>query len=401
MVSRVGLLLVVILVAASVLVLVVWAIPAWLTRRPALVAVEHYKAMADIRTGLFAAIGSIGAGGGLAYTARTFRLSQVGQLTGRFESASKQMGVDDEIVRLAGIHAMAQLADEWIAQRQTCIDVLCAFLSVTGDPTRRQSDSLRESRRTTLRIIKAHLRQRRGQTSWQQCEFDFTGAVLKEADFTGITFTSGRFLFEEVQFEEGVRFDGATFAGAYVSFRGAKLKAGSSVSFANASFRSGEVVFDNVTFGGGEARFDEAIFEPRCLVTFNGAQLGAGGSVYFEDTTVQGPGLCFTNASFSSGEGEVRFDGATFSGTVHFDRAEFSSDVHFDGSNLAGAKLIFAGAKWNAGTISFEGADCTDMTMNLENPGKGAALIDLRGRTKGTPRINRTDPGSPRVLLTP
>lgn len=393
-----GLLLVGLLVASSLLVLVIWAIPWWLTRQPVLAGAERYQAMANVRTGLFAAIGALGAGGSLAYTARTFRLSQVGQLTGRFESASKQMDGDDEIVRLAGIHAMAQLADEWVTQRQACIDVLCAFLRVTGDPARVQPDGLRESRRTALRVIKEHLRQGCGQTSWQQCEFDLTGAVLKEADFTGFTFAGGRFLFEEVQFEEDVLFKRATFAGAYVSFRGAKLKAGSRVSFANSRFRGGEVVFDDVTFGGGEARFDHAVFEPRCLVTFNRAQLGAGGSVYFKDTTVQGPGLCFTNARFSSENSEIRFDGATFCGTVHFNKAEFDGDVHFDNAKLVGAKLVFTGAKWNAGTISFEGADCTGMTMDVKKPDEGQCSIDLR-RAKSIPRIDRTDPNSPRVLL--
>jgi len=391
------------LVMASVLVLVFWALPAWVTRQPTLVAADRYKAMADVRTGLAAILAALGAAGGLAYTARTFRLSQVGQLTGRFDSAAKQMGQDDQTVRLAGIHAMAQLADEWVSQRQTCIDVLCAFVRVTSHPTHPQPDDVREARRTTFRIIKEHLSQRRGQNSWGRYEFDFTGAALKEADFTGTTFADGRFLFEKVQFEEGVRFDGAVFTGGHVSFRGASLSnADSYISFINASFRGGEVVFDDVTFGGGEARFDDAVFTSRCLVTFKGAQLGAGGSVYFKDTRIQGPGISFAGSRFSSGKGEVRFDGATFSGTVHFDGAEFRRDVHFDGADLAGANLVFTGAEWHTGRISFDGSDCTDMIMNLESPVKGMSYIDLRGTANGgTPRITGVDPVPPLVLLKP
>jgi uncharacterized protein YjbI with pentapeptide repeats len=404
MLRRLGLLLAGFLVMASVLVLVFWALPVWLTRQPALGAADHYKAMADVRTGLAAILAALGGAGGVAYTARTFRLGQVGQLTGRFESAAKQMGQDDQTVRLAGIHAMAQLADEWVAQRQTCIDVLCAFVRVTSGPTRSsQPDDVREALRTTFRIIKEHLRQRKGQISWGQYEFDFTGAVLKEADFTGMTFTGGRFLFEKVQFEEGVLFDKAIFAGGYVSFRGAQLpQPDSHVSFVDASFRGGEVVFDEVTFGGGEAHFDDAVFGPRCLVTFKGTQLGAGGSVYFKDSKIQGPGICFTNSCFSSGNGEVRFDGATFTGTVYFDGAEFRRGVHFDGANLAGANLVFTGAKWHAGRISFDGADCTGMIMNLENSVEGWGEIDLRGTASGgTPRITGVDPVPHWVLLSP
>lgn len=302
MLRRLGLLLAGFLVVASVLVLVFWVLPVWLTRQPALVAADRYKAMADVRTGLATILAALGGAGGVAYTARTFRLSQVGQLTGRFESAAKQMGQDDQTVRLAGIHAMAQLADEWVAQRQTCIDVLCAFVRVTSQPTGPPPDDVREAWRTIFRIIKERLHDRHGQISWGQYEFDFTGAVLKEADFTGMTFASGRFLFEKVQFEEGVRFDGAIFAGGYVSFRGAKLsKADSHVSFINASFRGGEVVFDDVTFGRGEACFDRAVFGPRCLVTFKGARLGAGGSIYLRPQRYRGLGYVSRISAFPPG----------------------------------------------------------------------------------------------------
>ena len=398
MLRHFGLLLVGVLAAATVLVLVVWEVPSLLTQGRALAGAERYKAMADVRTGLAATLTAAGAVGGLAYTAGTFRLSQAGQFIGRFESASKQMGDSDLVARLAGIYAMAQLADEWVKQRQTCIDVLCAFLRVTGDPLGSQSDDLWAARRTTLRIIKSHLSQRPGQVSWQEDEFDLRGAVLKEVDFTGITFAGGRFFFDGAQFEEDVSFADATFAGGYVSFCGAKLlKPGSHVSFERCLFRGGKVVFEDVTLGGGEVRFNDATFEPDCLVDFKGAQLGAGGSVYFNGATVHGPGLRFTNACFS-GDGEVRFEHVTFSGTVYFDGAEFDRDVHFDCAKLVGATLLFAGTKWHKGRIIFDGADCTDLTIDLEKPVIGTGSIDLR-KAEGTPRIIGTDPVPPLVLL--
>ncbi|MGH3852181.1 MAG: pentapeptide repeat-containing protein [Pseudonocardiaceae bacterium] len=345
--------------------------------------------MADVRTGLITALGALGAAGGLAYTARTFRLGQVAQLTGRFQSASKLMCDDDEMVRIAGIHAMAQLADEWPGQRQACIDVLCAFLRV--NPT--QPDDLWQARRTTLRIIKEHLHQGHGRVSWQEFEFDLTGAVLKEADFSECTFAGARFIFDKVQFEEGVSFDKSTFAGGCVSFRGAKLlKPKSRVSFVKASFRGGKVVFDGVTFGGGEAHFDSAVFGSLCLVTFKDAQLGAGGSVYFTGATVKGPGLSLADAHFGLKECVVSFDHAMFSGKVHFDRAEFQHNVHFDGAKLAGANLIFAGARLRAGRISFDGAHCADSTMDLKDVVVGGGWIDLEARADGIPEFIHAGP---------
>jgi hypothetical protein len=52
----------------------------------------------------------------------------------RFTAIAAQLGDDQPAVRLAGVHAMAGLADDWDANRQTCIDVLCAYLRMPYEP---------------------------------------------------------------------------------------------------------------------------------------------------------------------------------------------------------------------------------------------------------------------------
>ena len=49
-------------------------------------------------------------------------------LNERFTTIAGQLGDDQAAVRLAGVHAMAGLADDWEENRQTCVDVLCAYL---------------------------------------------------------------------------------------------------------------------------------------------------------------------------------------------------------------------------------------------------------------------------------
>ena len=49
-------------------------------------------------------------------------------LNERFATAAGQLGSESPAVRLAGIYAMAGLADDWPQRRQTCVDVLCAYL---------------------------------------------------------------------------------------------------------------------------------------------------------------------------------------------------------------------------------------------------------------------------------
>jgi hypothetical protein len=49
-------------------------------------------------------------------------------LNERFAAAAGQLGSDKPPeVRLAGVYAMAGLADDWAENRQTCVDVLCAY----------------------------------------------------------------------------------------------------------------------------------------------------------------------------------------------------------------------------------------------------------------------------------
>ncbi|MBT2511344.1 hypothetical protein J7I98_37125 [Streptomyces sp. ISL-98] len=56
------------------------------------------------------------------------------QLAERYTTAADQLGHDEAAVRLAGVYAMARLADDWIEQRQVCIDVLCAYLRMPYEP---------------------------------------------------------------------------------------------------------------------------------------------------------------------------------------------------------------------------------------------------------------------------
>src|SRR5215831_13951339 len=65
---------------------------------------------------------------------RTLAEQRARTLNERFATAAEQLGSDKPAIRLAGVHAMAGLADDWEANRQTCIDVLCAYLRMPYEP---------------------------------------------------------------------------------------------------------------------------------------------------------------------------------------------------------------------------------------------------------------------------
>jgi hypothetical protein len=124
---------------------------------------------------------------------KTLNEQRARTLNERFAAAAEQLGSDKPAVRLAGVYAMAGLADDWEENRQVCVDVLCAYLrmpykpdpgSDAPEPQRLAFQASREVRHTVIRVLTAHLKKDVA-VSWQGLNFDFTGVVFDGGDFTG------------------------------------------------------------------------------------------------------------------------------------------------------------------------------------------------------------------------
>jgi uncharacterized protein YjbI with pentapeptide repeats len=263
-------------------------------------------------------------------------------LNERFATAADQLGSDKPAVRLAGVYAMAGLADDWEKNRQTCVDVLCAYLRMPYEPDPGQDASrpqrlafqaIREVRHTVIRVITAHLKDDASEP-WQDLDFDFTGVAFDGGDFVGAHFRAGTVLFSEARFSGevgfghtlfsggGVSFHGAEFSGGRVSFTGAQFSGGT-VDFAGAEFSGSPVSFNQARFSGGRVGFDDAEFSGG--VSFNGAEF-AGGEVDFYAAKFSGGEVDFYGAGFS--RGKVDFEEAQFyGGTVRFDYALFTGGL--------------------------------------------------------------------------
>ena len=146
---------------------------------------------------------------------RTLAEQRTRTLNERFATAAGQLGSDKPAVRLAGVYAMAGLADDWEENRQTCVDVLCGYLRMPYEPDPGQDapeperlvfQAIREVRHTVIRVITAHLK-KDAAVSWQGLNFDFTGVVFDGGDFGGAQFSGGT-----------VRFGTAEFSGGEVDF---------------------------------------------------------------------------------------------------------------------------------------------------------------------------------------
>jgi hypothetical protein len=113
-------------------------------------------------------------------------------LAKRYQDAASQLGHEKAAVRLAGVYAMARLADDWSDQRQECVDVLCAYLRmpwpqiVVRDKIETDEGD-REVRASIVRTISAHLRIERA-NNWFSLNLDLSRSTLPLLDLDGATF---------------------------------------------------------------------------------------------------------------------------------------------------------------------------------------------------------------------
>jgi hypothetical protein len=204
------------------------------------------------------------------------------RITELYTKAADQLGSDKAPVRLAGLYALARVARNNPDQRQTIVDVLCAYLRMPYDapggdtePDYRERVQEREVRLTAQRLLTQHL-EAGEPTFWADVALDLTGATLIDFDLTGRTVRRATFM-------------GATFVGG--------------AHFSSATF-TGRADFWSATFLG-EARFPRARFRV---------------NAHFGRSTFMGP------ATFSA---------ARFEDVADFQAASFNDSATFRGTRFA------------------------------------------------------------------
>jgi uncharacterized protein YjbI with pentapeptide repeats/membrane protein implicated in regulation of membrane protease activity len=335
------------------------------------------------------------------------RRADAEQLAQRYTTAAEQLGHGSSAVRLAGVYAMARLADDWPDQRKVCIDVLCAYLRMPYQPST-DSEEHREGefeiRQTIIRVIRDHLQAPDSPTTWCGYDLDFTGATFDGGDLSGSQFTRGAEVsFVGAKFGDGrTSFEGAQFNGASVSFRGAQFNGGR-VSFDSATFHDGEVNFVGAEFTDGEVSFYGATFSG-AEVPFFGAQWEGDAESFNRATSFgadipslaskfSGGRVSFIEATFSSGHvsfgtpinasGQFIFVGANISaGVVSFNRANFiGTAVSFIGVTFSGGDVSFREATFTSGRVSFDRANFDGGEISFERAkcGEGqVSFVDTR-----------------------
>ncbi|MET9311007.1 pentapeptide repeat-containing protein [Kribbella sp. NPDC003505] len=319
---------------------------AWLVRidaRPETATPEQQKLLADLVKIALGLAAGIGAAVALIVGYRRARVDESASFrddrrlfSSRYQDAADLIGHEQAAVRLAGIYAMARLADDWEEQRQQCIDVLCAYLRLPYEPDtseprpqasvkRRRAQVVaagkgarhgeREVRHTVIRLINQHLQPERDTPpkpppGWHRHYFDFTGSVFDGGDFGGAEFSGSSVSFRGARFSGGtVNFGDAAFIGGNIDFGGAEFFDGT-VNFSGAWFAGAKVDFGGAGFSGGTVNFAARFADG--TVDFVGARF-AGGTVDFGYAEFSGGTVNFGYAEFAGGTvdlGEAKFSGS-------------------------------------------------------------------------------------------
>ncbi|OZC42436.1 hypothetical protein CH289_27570 [Rhodococcus sp. RS1C4] len=287
-------------------------------------------------------------------SAEQFRHEATRTLRDRYTAAAEQLGSESFAIRLAGVYAMAALADDWAAarkpsERQTCINVLCAYLrtpepvepdgSVSRGVARgwiaAQANRWRDQSAASLILIRQEQEVRQailsviasktsdypdpGEGPWSPCRFDFTGAAL------------GAVAFRHCRFEGQVIFTNATFTGTAdfsnsilctADFTGAHFYETAQFSGATLDWR---VEFERATFAA------DAIFKRTRFVK----------ETSFIGTAFRGNRVDFRKASFEpDGSTYVQPQWVSSTTVLDFSDAQFNGTVLLTGDALANAQSI-------------------------------------------------------------
>jgi uncharacterized protein YjbI with pentapeptide repeats len=275
------------------------------------------------------------------------------RITELYTRAVDQLGSDKAPVRLGGLFALERLAQNNLDQRQTIVDVICAYLRMPYSPPGDQPSDEHVSseaqvryeqrrqelqvRLTAQRLLATHLRPDVREFFWADTHLDLIGAHLYELNVAHCHIKSA--VFDGAQFSGTARFEGVHF--------------GEAAGFDGTQF--GSVMFHDAQFDG-TARFPGAHFSEAAW--FTGARFGK--TAVFNDAQFMKLAW-FSKVQF----GEAVFNGAQFVGDTWFNEVRFNETAVFDGARFGGvsrfSRARFSGAVWFDGAqfhnaVEFNGA---------------------------------------------
>jgi uncharacterized protein YjbI with pentapeptide repeats len=334
----------------------------------------------------------VGTGGAVALllTARRQRYTELSllqtdrdaterRITELYTKAADQLGNDKAPVRLAGLHALERLAQNTPEQRQTIVDVICAYLRMPYTPPQPSSSAIRRPYRSTgskrRRRTRALTDRPPSATPTSQGSRQENAQQEQQVRLTAQNILSRNLRLSRDQLvgvdEHSRRWWHRTppppipnWPGIHLNLTGSALAQFSlqQCQLYHADLRNAEFTdaadLRNAEFTDG-ANFVDARFTGGAH--FAGARFTGG--AYFADAWFTG-GADFAGARFTGG---ANFVDARFTGGANFRGAQFTGGAEFRGAQFTDAADV-RGIRFT-GEPTFEGARVASEAGNFWPPG--------------------------------
>jgi uncharacterized protein YjbI with pentapeptide repeats len=301
----------------------------------------------------------------------------------RFARASDQLGSDRPAIRLAGIYALAGLADDWEDGRQACIDVLCAYLRMPfrprgplpdfgqkhqpsrpwenlvglkteGDDPVMEIAGEAQVRSSVIQVLRDHLWSG-ARVNWHGAHLDFTGAVFQDASFDGMDFTDCTVRFDECLFVGECGFSQTLWKRTEASFLNAVFAG--RLGFEYSTFEE-----SNVNFYGDFTMATDVNFQGVTLVSGKLDLLGPGehgGSISFVSSNLLGGDLEIHGSNLNDGA-SIAFSRSTLSGAnirLIGGNSYKGGNIWCNGLDIQAGSFTLGSARWAPGPVKLEGTE--------------------------------------------
>ncbi|MET7472295.1 hypothetical protein ABZS35_26590 [Micromonospora sp. NPDC005599] len=167
----------------------------------------------------------------------------------RYVKAAELLSHERPSARLAGLHSMAVLADDWSEGRTPCVMAICSYLRLPTLDLKSDTPDLGESevRRTAWKAVRARLLDPGSRGAWHSQELDFSGGHFDNVDLDQVKLEGVRLQFRNCVFRNGeLRLRAATLQDAVLDFTGS-------------SFHNFKIMMQGTELGGKSVvSFDEA-----------------------------------------------------------------------------------------------------------------------------------------------
>lgn len=354
---------------SSILMLVALASAVWFVAllmlglpripQPKALTLEEVAGIVQIGLGVAAAVGATVA---LLVAYRKQRDTESVREADKFTTAVEQMGHDSLFVRIAAVHALRDLADQWPQWRQRALDIMCIALVRVQDG---DDASQAELRREIQAVIRSRFASRK--TDWIGSDIVLAHGRLSAGRLSGLHLNGGSIQLRDLTISDSVDMSGIVLsAGSRLSIDNISVTGSLDASSMRIE-RNGAADMQRVALSGGavldtssaevaesatlryaalslsgESKWLCSELEVRGEVAIDEVELTGGASIDLEEMECTNGRFSLINVRLT--DASIRFRGIAARGGAYvrlFDWILERSTVSFAGSKIEQSSVFF------------------------------------------------------------